>query len=90
MFNFEIRYTVLKHSDVHSALDADETELLIELENKITAYRKEKGKDELGCIVIEKDWPEFGPTLRRLEQRVNLEDANEACKKGSHLNRYSR
>lgn len=55
-FQREIRYTVLKYNDVHEALDEEETQMLIQLEEKIAAYRTSVGKEPLECVVVEKDW----------------------------------
>lgn len=67
----ENRYTVLKHTDIHGALDADETELLIKLENKITSYRKKHEKEEINCVVIEHDWPMYESAWNQIEEWVD-------------------
>ena len=67
----EERYTVLKHVDVTEALDADEAELLIYLEEKIAHYRQMNDKPPLKCVVVESDWPEYEPTWQAIEKRCN-------------------
>lgn len=72
-FQRELRYTVLKIADIQEALDPDETETLIYLEEKIAAYRQNAGKQPLECVVVESDWPEYGPTWQAIEKRVTAE-----------------
>ena len=70
--NREERYTVLKISDVHGALNANETEQLIYLEEKIDAYRELRGKGALVCVVVESDWPEYEPTWESIVTRSRV------------------
>ena len=70
-FEREIRYTVLKHTDITEALDNEETETLLYLEDKIAAFRAAQGKKPLSCVVVETDWPEYKPTWTAIEKRVN-------------------
>lgn len=58
-FKRENRYTVLKHTDIHEALDAYECEVLIELEEKVALHRENVGKRPLVCVSVESDWPEY-------------------------------
>jgi len=70
-FTRELRYTVLKHSDVTKALDPDEKELLIKLEEKVASYRECSGKPILECVVVESDWPEYEIVWDMIKNRVN-------------------
>lgn len=69
-FQREERYTVLKISDVHEALDPDECSALIDLESKVAVYREVAGKKPLVCAVVESDWPEYEPTWEAIKRRV--------------------
>lgn len=73
-FQREERYTVLKHTDIHEALDPDETTTLIELEEKISIYREAQNKIPLQCVVVESDWPEYEIVWKMIEQAGNLDD----------------
>jgi hypothetical protein len=69
-FKREIRYTVLKHSDVGEALDADECTALIELEEKVALYRERAGKPPLECVVIESKHPEYESVWEMVKNRI--------------------
>lgn len=70
----EARYYVIKLSDLDNIhLSVKENEALISLAHKLRKYRTLKGKPPLECVVVEKDWPEYEPTWRAIEARVNSE-----------------
>lgn len=70
-FEREDRYTVLKHRDIHEALDQNQVETLIYLEDVIDAWRKANGKKPLKCVVVEQEWPEYEKVWRMLESRMS-------------------
>ena len=73
----EQRYTTFKHSDIAAALTGDALETFQKLCGIISNYRIVRGVGELEGLVIEKDWPEYQPTLDLLSKRVNKETRKE-------------
>ncbi len=71
MFDREIRYVVLKHTDVNEALTSIEIDILIALSLRIAMYRENAGKKPLQAVVVESDWPEYETVWKMLEERVN-------------------
>ena len=69
----ELRYTVLKITDVAEALEPDEKTELIRLETKVEAWRGIHDKLPLECVVVESDWPEYEPTWKSIADRVDGE-----------------
>ena len=69
-FTREERYIVFKISDVVEHLTTTEALHLARLYEIQRVGRKEAGKSELECIVVEKDWPEYEPTWQAIEARV--------------------
>lgn len=72
----ENRYHVIKISDADKYLSAAEYCTLAMLLEKVSEARKADKKPELSGIFIEQDWPEYLPTFRLLERRV---DELEVC-----------
>lgn len=69
----ENRYLVFKHADVLKHLSlADQLELA-RIACIVDSGRHLAGKEDLACIIIESDWPEYGPTWAALEARVDAE-----------------
>ncbi len=58
-FIHEERYIVFKISDVVEHLTTTEAIHLARLYEIQRVGRKEAGKAELECVVVEKDWPEY-------------------------------
>ncbi len=77
----ENRYIILKRKDIEQHLDEDEKITLSVLCESIDNGRRDHGKKSVEGLVIESDWPEFGSTLRKLATRVDLNEANEVCKR---------
>jgi hypothetical protein len=77
-FKLEPRYVVVKGSDAEKYLNTADCQALSVIMRKISVGRAHDGKSELGVIVIESDWPEFGPTVKLLEARVNGDAADRA------------
>jgi len=71
--NLEPRYLVLKISDVMSSLSPSEREVLARITQKVETSRQQQGKAPFKAIVIEQDWPEYGPARAALEARINSE-----------------
>lgn len=68
----EHRYIVFKVSDVDE-LDTSYLNTLAHLEELVEEKRREAGKAPLFGLFIERDWPEYEPTLRMLSARVDGE-----------------
>ena len=69
-FKREERYIVFKMSDVVEHLITTERLHLERLYEIQRVGRREAGKGELECVVVEKDWPEYEPTWQAIEARV--------------------
>lgn len=75
MFELEHRYIVFKIKDV---LSFDEkapstpsiTSILNWCAKRLTKHREDQNRQELKCIVIESDWPEYPLILEMLRNRV--------------------
>lgn len=70
MITREERYLVFKLTDL-SVLTSDERDTLNKLMEKVTAGRKENGKQPLVTVSIESTWPEYEPVWEMLEKRMN-------------------
>lgn len=68
----ENRYIVLKQTDVDAALDNSEKLELSSLMMKVYKKRIES-KKPLEAVVVESDWPEYKPTCRAIEKRIERE-----------------
>lgn len=68
---FERRYTVLKNEDIRHFLSRDEQDALDDMCNKIAAYRKAAGREDLEGIFIGSDWPEYENASNALHNRIN-------------------
>jgi len=71
-FMREQRYLVLKGTDME-CLGTTELQILQHICNKVDYSRMQRGKEPLECVLIERDWPEYGPTWLLLEERMNNE-----------------
>lgn len=69
-FMREERYIVFKISDVLEHLTTTEAIHLARLYEIQRVGRREAGKAELECVVVEADWPEYESTWRAIEARV--------------------
>lgn len=81
-FKREERYVVFKVSDPGNSLKGDEIRKLAE---EYAEYRKQRGKEPLECVVVEKDWPEYEPTWQAIEARVTGAQAQPAPKAVAYL-----
>lgn len=66
-FKREERYVVFKLADLGNSLKGDE---IRQLAREYAEQRRLKGKPPLECVVIESDWPEYGPTWKAIEARM--------------------
>ena len=69
-FKREDRYMVFKISDVVEHCTKTEALHLARLYEIQRVGRKDAGKAELECVVVESDWPEYEPTWKAIEARV--------------------
>ena len=67
----ENRYAIFKRSDVAEALTPAERSEFIRLEDKVALSRTQRGKNDLKCVVVESDWPEYEPTWNAIAERVD-------------------
>lgn len=65
------RYTVLKETDIAEHLSGAMQNLLNSICAAVEDGRKDAGKQTLACLVIEKDWPEYQPTVDLLSAKIN-------------------
>lgn len=63
-FQREERYIVIKINDLK------ETSLGMYLEEHIRAFLKQYGVSPRECVVIERDWPEYEPAWRMIQDRM--------------------
>lgn len=66
----EVRYAVIKYTDMGS-LPPEDHQVLINLLAKVEQSRVDADKVPLECVVVEKDWPEYYPTLKAIKDRVD-------------------
>jgi hypothetical protein len=74
-FKKEIRYLVLKMSDIDKYVSNEELEALIKITEKINNGRIVDGKPPLDCVVVESEWPEYEATWKAIELRHQLKCA---------------
>lgn len=67
----EKRYIVLKIKDVLSTLTPKQQDDLDRMCFQINLNRESRGRSPVDSLVIEKDWPEYEPTLKLLSERVD-------------------
>jgi len=76
-FNRETRYVVFKLTDMQNALSPLENGLIYDALVKINHYRTNRGKSHLTCVVVEEDWPEYEPTWRAIEARMDIANGDD-------------
>jgi len=67
----EQRYIVMKVADITSALDEKDKVQLGIIAARVDAHRENRGALPLECVVVERDWPEYEPTWKAIEARVD-------------------
>lgn len=71
----EGRYLVLKYKDLVAAdITEEEYAVLNTICNKVSRSRKDRGKPEFECLVVERDWPEWSETGMAIAGRVAVEN----------------
>ncbi len=74
MIMLEPRYVVLKIKDINRYIPNYKWQLMQEMIcDVIEEKRAIDGRPPFECICIEKDWPEYEPTLKMLSERVDKE-----------------
>ncbi len=70
-FKRENRYFVLKATDLQACgLTEVELDSLVAITGKVDQYRRDAGKPDLECVIVEKNWPEYEPTWQAIENRM--------------------
>lgn len=69
-FQREHRYCVLKLSDMNKYLSPTQKGSILALAEKMGAGRALDGKQQLECVVVERDWPEFEAVWAMIEARM--------------------
>ena len=69
----ELRYIVFKTKDIENLGPEDKADLAF-LCMRINRLRKDRGKQELECVVVENDWPEYEEVWKLIETRVDNEN----------------
>jgi hypothetical protein len=77
-FKREDRYLVIKKSDLSHVLESFNTAFpaaaLRTILEQVQEYRMVRGASpNMECVVVEKDWPEYGPTWAAIEKRMKSE-----------------
>lgn len=67
----ELRYIVLKKSDIRQALSIPDQLKLGHLCDAVELGRTKNGKNKLECVVVESDWPEYQAVWKTIENRVD-------------------
>jgi hypothetical protein len=68
------RYVVIKSVDLNvPEFTPEMARNLAEITNTIEKARFARLKPPLKCVVVESDWPEYEPTWKAIEARVNAE-----------------
>lgn len=70
----EHRYIVAKIIDAQIALTETEFKRLCALSAKVDKFRVDNGVNSLVCLIVENDWPEYEPTWKLIEQRMDDKD----------------
>jgi hypothetical protein len=69
-FKRETRYVVFKLKDIERYLPEHQAQLIKIVLGTISAGRAADGKAPFNAVVVEKDWPEFEPTWKAIEERM--------------------
>lgn len=77
--NRETRYYVFKLKDVENWLLPSEQHMLAAIQERLNYGRECVAKAPLKCVVVESDWPEYEPTWKAIEKRMDLKDPKNQC-----------
>lgn len=72
-FTREVRYIVIKLSDLDAYAPAETRQRLLQAQQTIDALRVRDGKPPLECVVVERGWQEYADTWAAIERRVRAE-----------------
>lgn len=86
----EHRYIVVKNTDFENYLMEELKHKVREALAYIEIGRKNDDRPPLEAIVIEKDWPEYEPTKKALEDRTALEAWQNKVHKRDQMLEYGR
>jgi len=67
----EIRYVILKISDIEKYLDDDEKSKLDSITSRISTQRILEDKPILSAVIVEEDWPMYDATWAEIEKWHN-------------------
>lgn len=67
------RYLVFKKTDINKYLSKEARDHLCHLYKEIHNARLADRKQPFSCVCVESDWPEYEPTWKAIEDRVNRE-----------------
>lgn len=75
----EERYIVIKISDIDHAIDEnllaqDDYWILRDILEAVRKARRQRNKNELECVVVESDWPEYEIVWKMIEDRVDAKE----------------
>jgi hypothetical protein len=73
-FQRELRYIVIKISDAEAVLTKEGLRQLNMLGEMVAEGRRARGKNDLECVVVESDWPEYEPTWAAIQARCTESD----------------
>lgn len=75
-FKRENRYLVLKMKDLDRCLSSEQKANLNSIVYAHDSSRELHGKNDLKCVVVEHDWPEYEPVWEMIEKRVEKLNAD--------------
>ena len=70
-FTRETRYMIIKLADIERYLGASQIQQLCAAESTINFGRQQDDRGILTAVVVESDWPEYGPTWKAIEDRMS-------------------
>lgn len=74
-FEEEYKYIVLKLSDARKYLSFEEKSQLSGICKAIIEKRIHENKNNLSCVVVESDWPEYESTRKAIKRRVMAKES---------------
>lgn len=70
-FKRELRYVVLKVKDIEH-LSLENRKHLIGICDQMKIIRADRGKEEMQCVVVEHDWPEYEYVWGLIQHRMEV------------------
>ena len=68
----ENRYFVLKRSDMAKYLGERDLDVLEQIADTVNDCRNADGKDPIGCVIVEHNWPEYETVWGMIAARVDV------------------